>query len=109
MEINSGDIIGQVLREQGVQFLFTRCDQFDNGLKKCPTGSIAADSAGRGGSHGIEKQGGATRHRPACSGEVNYQNGGHRAPQLRYHFRAGKRIRGLPVGSSRAGVYRMSD
>ncbi len=25
MEINSGDIIGQVLREQGVQFLFTLC------------------------------------------------------------------------------------
>ena len=25
MEINSGDIIGQVLREQGVKFLFTLC------------------------------------------------------------------------------------
>jgi len=25
MEINSGDIVGQVLREQGVQFLFTLC------------------------------------------------------------------------------------
>ena len=25
MEINSGDIIGQVLREQGVRFLFALC------------------------------------------------------------------------------------